>query len=70
MSEPLYHCFWVNPYGYKSEYAAHADLASVLALVKRSNSEDSDVSNLRVVYGELLQFEPATYVESYRVKQV
>lgn len=64
-----YHCFYMNPYGNERKYVAHDDLPPVLDLVKKSNIEDEAVVGLKVVYGELLEFEPATYVETYRIKE-
>ena len=65
-----WHCFWVNPYGMHHEYKAFDDIGPVLALVGKNNQEygSSPVCNLRVVYGELLEFEPTEVVKSWKVK--
>ena len=69
MAEKTYHCFWVNPYGARREYAAYEELDPVLALVKRADDELSEVCALYVIYGVKCEFEPATYIETYRLKE-
>lgn len=74
MTEKLYHCFFIEPVGYHTKYVAHDRIGPVLALVKENErgkdpDDYSNVSNLRVVFGHLLEFESATVVETYRVKE-
>jgi hypothetical protein len=63
-----YHCFYTKSVGYEHKYEAFDREADVVALVKRADNP-YDICGLRVVYGELLEFEPATVVETYRIKE-
>jgi|HubBroStandDraft_6_1064221.scaffolds.fasta_scaffold00056_69 hypothetical protein len=64
-----YHAFWITRFGYKSMYkeVSHDE---ALALVKESQSEEdgSNVTYLRIVFGQLMEWEPAKIIESYRFK--
>lgn len=69
-----YHCFYVEPVGYVRKYIAHERIEPVLELVKldelnRMSGEYSNVAELRVIWGLLVEFEPAKVVETYRIKQ-
>lgn len=64
-----YHAFWINPYGMHPMYRDSVRLEPLLDLVKQSHAQDSEIRSLRIVYGVLLEFEPATVVETYRVKE-
>jgi hypothetical protein len=73
MAEKQYHCFYIEPVGHIYKYAAHDRLEPVLALVKENErgkdpNDYSNVSGLRVIWGSALEFEPATVVETYRIK--
>lgn len=70
MASNKFHAFWVNPYHMTRETAEfEADaLESVLALVKKNATEDDNVRGLVVIWGERLEFEPATVVQTYRIK--
>ena len=53
-------------------HEAFDDLPKVLELVKEDTLPEGDgykVRGLKVIYGEQLEFEPATVVETYRVKE-
>lgn len=63
-----YHAFWVNPYGSKRERLSTHDLDKILQLRLRQDSEGSDVRDLVVIYGDVLEFEPVRIVDSYRIK--
>jgi len=75
MSDKRYHCFYIEPVGYDTKYVAHDKIEPVLALVKEDErgkdpADYSNVRGLKVVFGHLLEFEPATVVETYRVKEI
>ena len=69
----IYHCFWREPIGNAYKYEATEDLDRVQALVTAnadySSAEFSNVSGLRVIYGELLEFEPAQVVTKWKIKE-
>lgn len=61
-----YHAFWIEPVGMRRRYAAFASEADVCNLMLKQQNEEN-VADLHVVYGELVRFEPATIVESFRI---
>jgi hypothetical protein len=65
----MYHAFYVWAYGNERKYECFADEASMLAMVKRANDPDDGVRDLKIVSGELLEFEPCQIVESWRIKE-
>ena len=67
MSEGQYYIFGTNVYGGGLFYEATDDQQRVLKIVK-DNHDHETVYGLRVVYGTLLEFEPATVVKTYRIK--
>ena len=72
MAKEMYHMFWTEPVGGINRYEATADLSVVQEMVRMANSDDRDeytnVASLKVIYGRLLEFEPAEIVKTWRVK--
>ena len=62
-----FHAFYKKAYGNDSVYLATEDETKIIELVKASH-DGGNVRDLRVVYGQLLEFEPAKVVETYRIK--
>jgi hypothetical protein len=64
-----FHVFYTEAVGLRPVHKEFMDERELLAFVTTANDPDfSNVQNLRVVYGELLEFEPAKVIESYRIK--
>ena len=65
-----FHAFYITAVGHEPQYMVLDKVDEVLALVKKANDPDySNIRNLRVIWGQLLEFEPATVVETYRIKR-
>ena len=62
-----YHIFGTEAVGRTPYYKCTDSEPEVLALVKTVHDGES-IYGLRVVHGELLEFEPATVVETFRIK--
>lgn len=56
-------------YGNHPYYAASEDEKQVLAFVKE-NHDNPTIAGLKAVYGELLEFEPAEVIQSFRIKNL
>jgi hypothetical protein len=78
MCKQQYHAFWYQPVGMVDRYEAFDAIEPVLKLVHEAEQTkrmyaDPDaygrVGGLRVIYGELLEFEPAEVVKTYRIKR-
>lgn len=63
-----YHIFGTKVFGRDSFYKFTDDEQELLAFVKENHDHET-VSGLRVVYGEILEFEPATVIETFRIKR-
>jgi hypothetical protein len=66
MSE-TYHAFYVGMER-GLEHRSFDGETALLAFVKKALDDSYYHRGLTVVYGELIEFEPATFVESYRIK--
>jgi hypothetical protein len=73
VGDKKYHVFWCEPYGNTRRYEAFGEIEPVLRLVKADydhrQGKYSNVAGLRVVYGELLEFEPCEVVTTFMVKE-
>ncbi len=63
-----YYVFGYQPVGMQYEVKVIDREEDLLKLVKDSNGDYPSFRILRAVWGEALDFEPATFVESYRIK--
>lgn len=74
MAEEMYHMFWLEPVGQVRRYEATDDLSVVQEMVRKANADERDeysnVAGLKVIYGRLLEFEPAEIIKSWRVKGI
>lgn len=68
MAERQYHAFWTEPVGNNAHQLSTFDDAQIVALRKKADGEYPSIRNLFVVYGELVELEPVSVVEAYRIK--
>lgn len=64
-----YYLFGMNTYGGAPYYEVTDDQTRVLQVIKE-NYDHETIYNLRVIYGTLLEFEPATVIETFRIKEL
>jgi hypothetical protein len=65
-----YHAFYIWAYGYESRYECLDNEKDMLELVRKAREPDDNhgYRNLRIIYGDLLEFEPIEIVKSWKVK--
>lgn len=61
--------FYTYAYGAKPDSKEFDTEQELLAFIKEALAPDSPFWKLRVIYGKEVEFEPHTYVESYRIKE-
>lgn len=65
-----YHAFYV---GHAMDRGLKHDVfyddEKLLAFVKKATDDPYYFTGLTVVYGDIVEFEPATYIESFRIKE-
>lgn len=67
-----FHCFYLEPVGNVRKYVVHDSEQPVLDLVRKANPaphEFPNIADLIVICGSLVEFEPAKWVESFKIKQ-
>lgn len=66
-----YHCFYREPFGNGRKYVVHDTEEPVLELVRQANPSPHEghprIDNLVVIYGVAVKFEPAKWVESWKI---
>lgn len=65
-----FHCFYRERVGGDHKYVVHDTEEPVLELVRQANPaphEYSNIANLVVIYGMAVKFEPAKWVESWKI---
>jgi hypothetical protein len=69
VSEQKYHAFWIENSERVIRRLSTYDDAQILSLRKKADGEYPSVSQLTVVYGYELEFEPVQIVDVYRIKE-
>lgn len=66
MVDKQYHATYL--YSREPRYLTTYDDNAIVALRKSADGEYPSITNLVVVYGVLIEFEPAKVVETYKIK--
>lgn len=69
MSEKKFHAFYTWAYGNEPRHEVFDDEAALLKFVHDAKSNPVGFRGLSVVYGEELSFEPATVIQTYRIRR-
>ena len=68
-----FYATYVYAYGMEAKSEVFDDTESLLAFIKKAKADEVDdwtpYLGLCVIYGEKIEFEPATYVETWRIKE-
>lgn len=64
-----YYVFYTYAYGMQAEQKVIDDYAEMIALVKKAKEPESPYLGFTVIWGRKLEFEPATIVETWKIKQ-
>lgn len=66
-----FHCFWIEPVGMKKQYKLIESEAEVLELIRQAipaPHEYSNIADLVIIFGERVEWEPAEWVKSFKLK--